>query len=96
MILGFICRVCNSDNSLFSIEHHTLYVHEVFFNQLKSCYVCCYNLLGNSSTFFETQMHRIILVSDRNINATINGFLRQRPYHIEHTSSRPITEVKQC
>ena len=21
---------------------------------------------------------------------------RQRPYHIEHTSSRPITEVKQC
>ena len=21
---------------------------------------------------------------------------RQRPYHSEHTSSRPITEVKQC
>ena len=30
MILGFNCRVCNSDNSLFSIEDHTLYVHEVF------------------------------------------------------------------
>ena len=23
-------------------------------------------------------------------------YSRQRPYHIEHTSSRPITEVKQC
>ena len=22
-------------------------------------------------------------------------YLRQRPYHVEHTSSRPITEVKQ-
>ena len=30
------------------------------------------------------------------INSKIDVTSRQRPYHIEHTSSRPITEVKQC
>ena len=29
-------------------------------------------------------------------NLKIYAISRQRPYHIEHTSSRPITEVKQC
>ena len=31
-----------------------------------------------------------------NINVKLFYILCQRPYHIEHTSSRPITEVKQC
>ena len=32
----------------------------------------------------------------RYIKSKIDVISRQRPYHIEHTSSRPITEVKQC
>ena len=36
------------------------------------------------------------IVHMKHIKCKIQCYSRQRPYHIEHTSSRPITEVKQC
>ena len=42
---------------------------------------------------------RSLIINHVNFNnkgAKFTPTFRQRPYHIEHTSSRPITEVKQC
>ena len=47
----------------------------------------CYLQIDKSECFFKFSL----ILSEA--SAPIS---RQRPYHIEYTSSRPITEVKQC
>ena len=55
---------------------------------------CTLRLTGRGNSKCLCHIH--FLSSKTNfIKANFPSLLRQRPYHVEHTGSRPITEVKQ-
>ena len=87
---------CTTTNSFST--HNCPVMHQIIV-RVTCNWICSWMILYQESRCYESSVHSLFHSARKVLRVNCNTFKTVgpclRPYHVEHTSSRPITEVKQ-